>query len=82
MRSLSVKVVKVAAQHQNELLGIFQRVDADETGITVQFYVFEGEGLDGRGPFQVPPEVGFKAVSSRGSEARVTVRSPEGNPWD
>ena len=75
-------VVKVTAQHCDELRCVFERVDTDERGILSPRDVPQGTGLHGGRPFEVPPEPGGSAVASRGRQAGVTACDAKGDARD
>ena len=81
-RILGLEVGKVASHHGDELRGVLEGVDADERSVATCFDMMQGASLDGLGPFDVPPEFGFRAVTTARCEARVTACSPNGSARD
>ena len=71
-RGCGFAVVKMTAQHCDELRCVFERVDADERGVMSPCNVTQSTGLHSGRPFEVPPETGSSAVASRGRQAGVT----------
>ena len=75
-------VVKVTAQHCDELRCIFERVDTDERGNLSPRDVTQGTGLHGGRPFEVQPEPGGSAGAPHGSQAGVTACDAVGDSRD
>ena len=82
VRGCGFTVVKMTAQHCDELRCVFERVDADERGILLPCDVTQGTGLHGGRPFEVPPEPGGSAVASCGRQAGVAACNAIGNARD
>jgi hypothetical protein len=82
LQVLGFEVVKVAAQHHDELRGILEQVDADERRVVLCIHLTKGAVLYGPGSFKVPPELGLWELPARRGEAGIAPRSPDGHAQD
>lgn len=77
-----LQVVQVTAHHCDELCGVLERVDADEGGVIPSSDEPESASADFGGPFEIPPELGFWAVTSGCGQAGVAACDTEWNARD
>ena len=76
------EVVEMTTHHGDELGGVLEAVDADERGIVASCEMSQGPELDGGGPLEVPPELGFGAVATSRRKTGVTAGGARGHTWN